>query len=34
LFDVNREPCCSLEVGQQIKFVSISLEEFKQQSRA
>jgi inhibitor of KinA len=34
LFDVNREPCCTLEVGQQIRFVPISLEEFKQQSRS
>lgn len=34
LFDVNREPCCTLEVGQQIKFVPISLEEFKHQSRS
>jgi len=34
LFDVNREPCCSLQLGQQIRFVPISLEEFKQQSRS
>lgn len=34
LFDVNREPCCALEMGQQIKFVPISLEEFKHQSRS
>jgi inhibitor of KinA len=34
LFDVNREPCCTLEVGQQIKFVPITLEQFKQQSRS
>jgi inhibitor of KinA len=32
LFDVNREPCCSLEVGQRIKFVPITLEEFKYQT--
>jgi inhibitor of KinA len=32
LFDVNRDPCCALEVGQQIKFVPVSLEEFKHQS--
>jgi allophanate hydrolase subunit 1 len=34
LFDVNREPCCSLQLGQQIRFVPISLEEFKQQNRS
>lgn len=34
LFDVNREPCCTLEVGQQIRFVPISLEEYKQKSRS
>jgi inhibitor of KinA len=32
LFDVNRHPCCALEVGQPIKFVPVSLEEFKHQS--
>lgn len=32
LFDVNRDPCCALEVGQPIKFVPVSLEEFKHQS--
>jgi inhibitor of KinA len=32
LFDVNMEPCCSLELGQQIRFVPVSLAEFKQQS--
>jgi inhibitor of KinA len=31
-FDVTRNPCCALEVGQPIKFVPVSLEEFKQQS--
>jgi len=34
LFDVNREPFCSLEVGQKIKFVPITMEEFKQQSES
>ena len=34
LFDVNREPCCTLEVGQQIRFVPITLEQFKLQSRS
>ena len=32
LFDVKRDPCCALEVGQPIKFVPVSLEEFKHQS--
>jgi inhibitor of KinA len=32
LFDVNRNPCCSLAVGQQIKFVPITLKDFKEQS--
>lgn len=32
LFDVNREPSCLLQAGQKIKFVPISLEEFKAQS--
>ncbi|MGL6266509.1 MAG: 5-oxoprolinase subunit PxpB [Chitinophagaceae bacterium] len=32
LFDVNKEPSCSLESGQQIRLVSISLDEFNQQS--
>jgi inhibitor of KinA len=32
LFDVNREPCCSLEVGQLIKFEPISMEEYNHRS--
>ncbi len=34
LFDVSRDPCCSLDLGQQIRFVPITLEEYKQQSRS
>jgi inhibitor of KinA len=32
LFDVNRDPCCSLEAGQKIRFVPITLEEFKERA--
>jgi inhibitor of KinA len=32
LFDVGRDPCCALEAGQPIKFVPVSLEEFKHRS--
>ena len=32
LFDVNREPCCSLEAGQKIRFIPITFEEFKERS--
>jgi inhibitor of KinA len=31
LFDVHQMPCCSLTVGMQIKFIPISLEEYKNQ---
>ena len=32
LFDVNRDPCCSVEAGRQIRFVPITLAEFKELS--
>jgi inhibitor of KinA len=32
LFNIDHDPCCSLEVGQPVKFESISLEEFNHRS--
>jgi len=29
MFDINREPACLLQPGQQVRFVPISLSEYK-----